>query len=72
MLTNYFFYGILNVRLRETAKQTKRKGEKKMAKIYIKKTPISDWQFIGTVKQEQVNQIQARASMFGYYCKVEY
>lgn len=40
-----------------------------MFQIYIKKTPISDWQYIGMVKAEQVSGVYARAAAKGYYCK---
>lgn len=52
-------------------KQNKRKGEKKMFKIYVKVTPISQWQYIGETKsQAQANQIFLQANAKGYYCKV--
>lgn len=41
-----------------------------MIKVYIKKTPISEWQYIGEVHTtEQVNKIHAKATAKGYYCK---
>lgn len=44
----------------------------KEIKIYIKKTPISDWQYIGTVHTyKHANQVQALAAAKGYYTKVE-
>lgn len=41
-----------------------------MIKIYIKATPISEWQLIGEVATwERANQVQARAAAKGYYYK---
>ena len=52
-------------------KQNKRKGEKKMFKIYVKVTPISQWKYIGkTNSQAQANKIFLQANAKGYYCKV--
>lgn len=43
-----------------------------MIKIYIKATPISEWQCIGTVDNwTKANKIIARANMQGYYAKGE-
>ena len=42
----------------------------KMIKIYIKATPISDWQFIGEVATwEHANKVEAKAAAKGYYFK---
>lgn len=41
-----------------------------MIKIYVKATPISEWQFIGEVATwKRANQVKARAAAKGYYCK---
>ena len=41
-----------------------------MFKIYVKKTPISKWQYIGEVNKEHVNAVCNKANAKGYYCKV--
>ena len=42
-----------------------------MFKIYVKKTPISEWQYIGEVEtQSHANAIYNKANANGYYCKV--
>lgn len=43
-----------------------------MIKIYIKATPISEWQLLGEVATiERANKVWARANAKGYYCKIE-
>ena len=50
---------------------TEREGNTmKNIKIYVKKTPISEWQFIGTVHTtEHANRVYANCARKGYYCK---
>ena len=44
----------------------------KNIKIYVKKTPISEWQFLGEVAtMEKANKVWAKATAKGYYCRVE-
>ena len=42
-----------------------------MFEIYVKKTPISEWQYIGKVNtQDHANAVYNKANAKGYYCKV--
>ncbi len=43
-----------------------------MIKIYVKKTPISEWQFLGEVASiEHANRVWKKANAKGYYCRIE-
>ena len=65
-----FCYGIL-VLSKDKQNKTKRQGEMKMFEIYIKKTPISKWQYIGEVAtQDHANKVYNKANANGYYCKI--
>jgi hypothetical protein len=52
---------------------TEREGNTmKNIKIYVKKTPISEWQLLGEVATiEHANKVWTKASAKGYYCKIE-
>lgn len=68
-----FCCGILVLSKGTKTKQnkTKEKRKTKMFEIYVKKTPISEWQYIGKVNtQEHANAIFNKANAKGYYCKV--